>query len=67
MITAKECIKGLISFFLGVLGIFLIQFSGLIVYCTETPDELTFWETFGLIGLALLFLVPGLYLLKKNC
>ena len=67
MITAKECVKGLISFFLGVLGIFLVQFSGLIVYCTGKPAELFCLETFVIIGLALLFLVPGLYLIKRHC
>lgn len=67
MITAKEFMKGLISFFLGVLGIYLVQFSGALAYSTLIPDEILCLRTVEHFCFVLLFLIPGIYLIKRYC
>ena len=67
MITTKEFMKGLISFFLGVLGIFLVQYSGSFMYHPENFTDLFSGQSLSLLGLSILFLIPGIYLIKRYC
>lgn len=62
-IDIKECVKNFISFFLGVIGVFLIQFSGVFIFCTESPE--TFFEILIYMSITIGFLVPGLYLVRR--